>query len=227
MLTAILVDGSFYIKRYRALIGKDVPAIQVAKDLYTMCLAHLTAHHKGKSNDLYRILFYDCEPISKKAHNPVNNKPIDFSKSREYLFRMELYSELRKLRKVALRLGYLHDNNEWIIKPEITKKLLQRKITVDDVTEEDVRYSVNQKAVDMKIGLDIASLSLKKLVGQIILISGDSDFVPAAKMARREGIDFILDPMNNRIKPDLHEHIDGLKSTYHKLGGFMPKSGKS
>ena len=46
-----------------------------------------------------------------------------------------------------------------------------------------------------------------------LLISGDSDFVPAAKLARREGIDFVLDPMWSAIRPDLHEHIDGLKST--------------
>ena len=62
----------------------------------------------------------------------------------------------------------------------------------------------------MKIGLDIASLAFKKQVDQIILISGDSDFVPAAKLARREGIDFILDPLYSPIKPDLFEHIDGL-----------------
>ncbi len=64
----------------------------------------------------------------------------------------------------------------------------------------------------MKIGVDIASLAYKKQVDQIILIAGDSDFVPAAKLARREGIDFILDPMGVMIRDDLFEHIDGLKS---------------
>lgn len=62
----------------------------------------------------------------------------------------------------------------------------------------------------MRIGLDIADLANKKLVDQIILISGDSDFVPAAKHARREGIDFILDPMSQSVKDNLIEHIDGL-----------------
>lgn len=68
----------------------------------------------------------------------------------------------------------------------------------------------------MKIGLDIASITLKKQVNQIILIAGYSDFVPAAKLARREGIDFLLDPMWNPIKPHLFEHIDGLRSTIKK-----------
>ena len=64
----------------------------------------------------------------------------------------------------------------------------------------------------MKIGLDIASLAYKKLVEHIVIITGDSDFVPAAKLARREGIDFILDNMGvDRISPDFLEHIDGLQ----------------
>lgn len=68
----------------------------------------------------------------------------------------------------------------------------------------------------MRIGLDIASLAYKKQVDQIILLAGDSDFVPAAKLARREGIDFILDPMEATIPKDLFEHIDGLKSCWKK-----------
>ena len=64
----------------------------------------------------------------------------------------------------------------------------------------------------MKIGIDIASLSYNNQVDQIILIADDSDFVPAAKLARRDGIDFVLDPLGRSIKEELFEHIDGLKS---------------
>ena len=68
----------------------------------------------------------------------------------------------------------------------------------------------------MRIGLDIASVAYKKQAQRIVLISGDSDFVPAAKLARREGMEFILDPMWAPIKPDLQEHIDRLKSYFPK-----------
>lgn len=88
-------------------------------------------------------------------------------------------------------------------------KLLHDK---SDLTDADLKLNIEQKGVDMRIGIDIASLAYKKLVNQIILISGDSDFVPAAKQARREGIDFILAPMGATIKADLFEHIDGLKN---------------
>ena len=36
----------------------------------------------------------------------------------------------------------------------------------------------------MRVGLDIASLTLKKQVEVIVLVTGDSDFVPAMKFAR-------------------------------------------
>ena len=48
----------------------------------------------------------------------------------------------------------------------------------------------------------------------IVLISGDSDFVPVAKTARREGIRFTLDPMWNPIKTELREHADNLRCNF-------------
>lgn len=84
--------------------------------------------------------------------------------------------------------------------------------------EGSVSLGLRQKGVDMRIGVDIASLALKQQVDTIVLVAGDSDFVPAAKLARREGIDFILDPLWQQINSDLFEHIDGLQSGLSKPG---------
>jgi len=210
--TAILVDGSFFIKRYRAIKKiHDLDPQKTANDLWQMCISHLT-QAKGEVYDLYRIFYYDCLPYDKKQHNPVTGKAIDFSKTPQFKFQSEFLNELKQKRKVALRLGVLEDKKRWIIKPSITKKLLKGDLIIADLSADDVQFDLRQKRVDIKIGLDIASMALKKQVDQIILISGDSDFVPAAKFARREGIDFLLDPMWNPIKPHLFEHIDGLIS---------------
>ena len=119
---------------------------------------------------------------------------------------------------MALRLGKLnHSLNKWTITPEKINALLRKQITIDDLDpEKDVIPNVRQKQVDMKIGVDITSLVLKRQVDSIVLVAGDGDFVPAAKLARREGIDFILDPMWNQIQPDLNEHIDGLSCVLFK-----------
>ena len=206
---AILVDGGFFLNRYRYCFGdpyRDGPT-KVAKNLYTMLLKHV------EKEKLYRILYYDCPPLEKKAHNPITGKSIDFSKSKTAQFRLQFYEELKKLRKVALRMGYLKDSGHWLIRPLPTKELLKRGKTIQQLTEKDVFFDIEQKGVDIRIGVDIASLAYKRLAGKIILVSGDSDFVSAAKLARREGIDFVLDPMWKGIDSSLFEHIDGLRST--------------
>ena len=111
-----------------------------------------------------------------------------------------------------MRLGSVKENGQWQIYPAKVKELIKGDISVDDLTENDVYLNIRQKSIDMKIGVDIASLSLKRFVDTIVLFSGDADFVPAAKLARREGVDFILDPMNANVDPQLFEHIDGMKS---------------
>lgn len=82
----------------------------------------------------------------------------------------------------------------------------------ESLTPDDLRLGLRQKGVDMRIGIDISTLTLKKQVDTIILVTGDSDFVPAAKLARREGVEFILDPLWQSVNDDLHEHVDGVVS---------------
>ncbi|PHS66915.1 MAG: hypothetical protein COB12_05665 [Flavobacterium sp.] len=219
---AILVDGSFFLKRYKSLT-KDYDTkspSDVVSELYEMCMKHIY-----KNDSLYRILFYDCKPLVKKAHNPISGKLIDYSKTEVSIFRNELFEQLKRKRKVALRLGYLQSSKDWVISPWKTKDLLNGKIKISDLTDKDIQLNIKQKRVDIKIGQDIASLALKKSVDKIILISGDGDFVPAAKLARREGIDFVLDPMWNQIDPLLFEHIDGLRNVIPKPSYLKKKEG--
>lgn len=225
MLTAILIDGAYFVKRFRAVMpGASHDAEKAADAAFQYALAHLEPTHRKEKNrhDLYRIFFYDCPPLAKKLQNPIDKKGCDFSKSREAVFRNELHAKFRTKRKVALRLGNLSNDTPWTIKPLVIAALLKGVRTYESLTPEDVMPNVRQKGVDMRIGLDIASLAIKKQVTQIVLFAGDADFVPAAKLARREGIDFILDPMWQAVPEGLHEHIDGLRSTCPKP---TPKNG--
>lgn len=107
MKTAILMDGSFFIKRYRLIYRdwRDRKPSQVAKDLYAGVLKDLKLVNRNGNKELYRIFFYDCPPLAKRLQNPVSKKAVDFSKSPEAIFRTDLHNELRRKRKVALRLG--------------------------------------------------------------------------------------------------------------------------
>ena len=214
MKTAILVDGGFYRKRSSYLWGRKDPEKR-AQELMAYCKAHLKHEREYADRSLYRIFYYDCPPLSKTVYHPLLKKGVDFGHSDTYQWANSFFDELRKQRKVALRFGELSDEfASFQIAPARVKELCAGSIRAEDLTEADFKISFNQKGVDMKIGIDITSLALKRQVDQIILIAGDSDFVPAAKFARREGIDFILDPMWANIKASLFEHIDGLRSQW-------------
>lgn len=208
--TAILVDGGFYRKRARYLYGDKSPS-ERADELNEYCYKHL--RDKYENRYLYRIFYYDCPPAEKNIYNPLTNKSENLKKSSEYIWMTDFLNEIKHHRKFALRLGRLSDTQlNYHLNTETTKKLLQGKLEVEDISQQDLVLNIEQKGVDMRIGVDISSLAFKNQVNQIVLISGDSDFVPAAKQARREGIDFILDPMGAPIKEDLFEHIDGIRT---------------
>jgi len=192
-------------------MGDKIPE-ERANELEEYCKRHLN-ERKGYRHQLYRIFYYDCPPINKKVYNPLTKQQIDLSKSDTFNWSNEFFDCLKRKRKFALRYGKLAEAQaHFNLTEKAFRKLCNGTLKFEDLTERDCVLNVDQKGVDMKIGLDIASLAYKHQVNQIILISGDSDFVSAAKLARREGIDFILDPLGAPIKPDLFEHIDGLNT---------------
>lgn len=211
MNTAILVDGGFYRRRAYSIWGEKTPEKR-AIELHTYCLKH-TKYRKEPADNLYRIFYYDCPPVDKKLFHPFLKKQIDLKNEDMYVWMTDFLAQLKTKRKVAVRLGKLAEKQaEYVLRKDSLKALCNGKKTLSDLSEDDFILHIEQKGVDMKIGLDIASMAYKSQVDRIILISGDSDFVPAAKMARREGIDFILDPMRGTIKEDLMEHIDGIRT---------------
>lgn len=216
--TAILVDGGYYRKRAKHLFGAKT-AEERANELEDYCKLHLK--QGNEKTYLYRIFYYDCPPCNKVVYHPLLKKNIHLDKEDMYTWMNMFLTELKKKRKFALRMGRLSDNGlGFYLKPDVQKSLFAGRIDFSSITENDFKLDIKQKAMDMKLGTDIASMVLKKQVDQIILIAGDSDFVPAAKLARREGADFILDPMGLQINADLSEHIDGIRS---KVKLFLPK----
>ncbi|HCE1002901.1 TPA: NYN domain-containing protein [Staphylococcus aureus] len=220
---AILVDGGYYRNISAKVYGK-VTAKERADELYSYCNRHLKETHFKEEiyNKLYRIFYYDCPPIDKIVYHPLLKKNVNFSNTDTKKWTEDFFKEMSKKRKVALRLGELSEYSvEYNLKYSITKKLLNGSIDLNDLKEKDFSLSLQQKGVDMKIGLDIASLSFKHQVDKIILIAGDSDFVPAAKLARTEGIDFVLDSLGADIRNNLSLHIDGRRTCDEKFKFYL------
>ncbi|EAH8201164.1 NYN domain-containing protein [Campylobacter lari] len=178
---------------------------------------------KRNRDYLYRVYVYDCEPLNKNVPMPPiekTDKSLNLGKTDTFKFRTSLLDCLRQQPYFAVRLGEIDENSfQWKIKDyKKFQQLLQKEIKIDSLTEDDFVLDIRQKGVDMKIGLDIATLSIKKQIEKIILITADSDFIPAIKHARKEGVIVQLDPMrvpNSQIKKGLLEHIDILSSVFN------------
>ncbi len=212
MKTAVLVDGGFFLKRYNSAFGRNNSPEDVATFLHQYCYKHLHEKSDNSKNEMYRILYYDCAPLDTNVFHPIDGN-INLKRQPLYAWKSKFLNELKQKRKLALRMGELSLNKTgFTLKGKPLKKIMNGSMEISDLKFNDFELNIEQKGVDMRIGLDVASLAYKRQVDRIVLIAGDSDFVPVAKLARREGIDFILDPLYNQIKDSLFEHIDGLHS---------------
>ena len=220
---AILIDGGYYLRRLRYVRSDidDSDPERVALSLSQLVNSHLRQvnelyHLPNHRQLLYRSFFYDAIPYSEKAHQPVSRRAIDYARTEEAKFRDALFERLRRERNFALRLGEVTrpGDNSWVMRDDAQRQLLNGRKQVSELTDGDFIPNLRQKGVDIRIGLDIATITLKKQANTIVLVSGDSDFVPAARLARREGVTFVLDPLWQRVSPDLSEHIDLLRSGF-------------
>ena len=222
---AVLIDGGFFLKRLPH-VRRDVDASnpdEVVKVVEQLVRSHLEQLNEvyGSPNPyqlLYRTFYYDAWPYAAKAHRPMSRQAIDYAKTDVAVFRNKLFEALRSRPNVALRLGQVRKpgSRSWILRQNPQERLLNGDLAVSDLKDSDFSPHLRQKGVDMRIGLDIATITLKNQADVIILVSGDSDFVPAAKLARREGVTFILDPLWQNISADLSEHIDKLTSGFYR-----------
>jgi uncharacterized LabA/DUF88 family protein len=156
--------------------------------------------------ELLRIYFYDAEPSSETVKLPVSGGDHALSGTERFRQARCLFDQLVLRPNFALRMGQVNvSRNKWRLKPKATKQLIK---TPRPLQDEDFVLDAQQKGVDMRIGMDMTRLALREMVRQIIVVTGDSDFVPAFKFVRREGVRLILEPMGQNVLPELKQHAD-------------------
>lgn len=147
-----------------------------------------------KEEELLRVLFYDCDPYRGTIHLPVSGtkKEYDDPGWLDSLASKELFAVRRGVVKFR---GF---------------KLRESHKRRSSLSEEDLEPNFLQKGVDMRLGIDIANFSITKAVDRIILVSRDTDCVPAMKYCRIAGIQVFLAQFPSQLPlPELLHHADG------------------
>ena len=196
---AILLDGGFIKRKLRGAQSHGAPG---AADIEAFVQrAQKLPMLQGMR--LHRIYFYDAQPLQGEVQRPLEGGVENFGTSSTARRNNELHAQLGRLDYFALRFGELAHNG-W----QLDRKVLRSKGGAVEITSADIKPNIQQKGVDMRIGLDIASLTLKKQAQVIVLVTGDSDFIPAMKFARREGAQLVLITMGHGIKAAMFDHAD-------------------
>ena len=149
---------------------------------------------KVADEEIFRVLYYDCAPYAGTVKLPVSGNQYTFTGSDKWL------GELDEQDLFAVRRGVLKFRG---YKPK------QTPVNPAGPTDDDFDPDFEQKGVDMRIGLDIAAYSSTRCIDRIVLVSNDTDCVPAMKFARKSGLQVVIVELpNNKVAPELVMHSD-------------------
>jgi uncharacterized LabA/DUF88 family protein len=196
---AILLDGGFVTKKLQGKLKRFPSAADVQQECERIIKSpHLT------ERDLLRIYFYDASPAKDRLKNPVDGSGLDLSATNEFKLHISLLDTLELMPNFAVRKGDLVVHGWRLGNKALEDMMKTPRIPV----AKDFVPDLEQKGVDLRIGLDIARLALREMVDFIVVVTGDSDLVPAFRFARREGVRVILDHMGHGVRRDLKAHAD-------------------
>ena len=195
---AILFDGGYFSKLYKEACGKWPKSDDVIK----------LAKHISQGEDLFRIYYYDCPPCELVLINPLDGSTMDYSEAvnKATHARKMFQSTLAQADYIAFRSGVLKFQG-WKVS-DATQNLIQCGGFKGNIQAAHLNPDFKQKGVDMRIGLDIAHLSTKRIVEDIAIVTGDTDFIPAMKYARREVILLTLVDIKGHLATPLNKHFD-------------------
>ncbi|MWD28612.1 NYN domain-containing protein [Aquicoccus sp. SCR17] len=198
---AILIDGGFFCRKLKKKLSRHPEVEDVVNEI-----SAIRTHDRFKEYELLRAYYYDSEPATGKIVHPLTGQTLNLADTLVYRRNKAFLQKLELQPDVSLRMGELAAHGYKLAPGSLGSGGLKDR----DLQEDDFLPHTEQKGVDLCIGLDIARLSLRSLVRTIVVVTGDSDFIPAFKFARREGVRVILATMGHGVKRDLKAHTDGV-----------------
>lgn len=195
----LLLDGGFVKKKLQA----RTKTFPTEADVLALCRSIMEKPRLQKA-ELFRVYYYDAPPLDGSAVNPLDGTAVDFSATSQAALNRALIDSLELQPDFAVRRGALVQSG-W----KLGKCALRNLKKADGaISGRDLVPDISQKGVDIKIGLDIASIALKRFADVLVLVTGDSDFVPPMKFARKEGVRVYLECLGHPVKRELKAHAD-------------------
>lgn len=139
---AVLIDGGFVKHLLRKNPGPPITQVDIATLIES--IRHLDCVNSMR---LHRVYFYDARPLGGQVKRP-DGTVIDFTNSKLALVSQAQHAEIARLPYVAMRFGELSYKG-WGVK----QRVLRAAKAVTEIKPDDLEPNVQQKGVDMRIGL--------------------------------------------------------------------------
>ncbi|MGH2426662.1 MAG: NYN domain-containing protein [bacterium] len=110
-------------------------------------------------HELLRAYYYNCMPY--QSNPPTQEESERYARARRFM------DALSRLPRFEIRLG---------------------KLEYRGINAADRKPIFEQKRVDIMLGVDMVLLAAKQRIDRVAILTGDSDFIPALKVAKNEGI---------------------------------------
>jgi uncharacterized LabA/DUF88 family protein len=137
------------------------------------------AKHVASDGKLIRAFFYFCRPY--RSSPPTTDENERYNKHQQFI------SRLQQMDRFELREGRLHYRGK---------------------DQQTGRPIFEQKRVDVMMALDLVRVARSNQFQRAILLTGDSDFVPAINMAKDEGLEVVLYYQRGSAHEDLVQCCD-------------------
>lgn len=199
---AILIDGGFFTRKLYNKLGRKTPTVE---DVISE-IDRLRRNQIFDEYELLRVYYYDAQPATGKVIHPISGKVTNLADTPVYTRNKAFLQKLELQPDISLRAGEVSARGYRLKYSSYQDQTLPNR----QLREDDFELDLEQKGVDLRIGLDIARLSLRQLVRTVVVVTGDSDFIPAFKFARREGVRVVLAHMGHGVKTELKAHTDGI-----------------
>lgn len=197
----LLLDGGFVKKK----LEETTHHFPGVAEVVALC-ASIQNKQPLNGKELFRIYYYDAPPFGGNVKHPLTGMNVNYSNTPVANQNKALIDSLELEPDFAVRRGVLKCSG-WKLGRTALRRMM-RMPAPHTVTPGDFVPNMQQKGVDMRIGLDIAWIALKRVADILVLVTGDSDFVPVMKFARKEGLRVYLDHLGHPVSRELKAHAD-------------------
>ncbi len=137
---------------------------------------------------IHEVNYYEGGAYTGIQNLPISHEPMNFDIHPAHWMRVRFQRKLSANPFFKFKTSW-SSFDRWQIRLEAIEEIQKNPRQLRD---DDFEPILNEKQIDMKIGMEIVSLSIRKLVKKIILVTPDSDLIPAINFGRTENMFIIL-----------------------------------